>query len=138
MPDEFTPTTVNEALDHAGLLDDSHGPGCYAIALDVPGSVEAAHRRWLEHFDTFPGDDAIARLVGAQRVAYVGASKDVYSRLMDHAEGEVRKARVMQPFPAVEVLDVSPRPSPFDYERERAYMLAGGGTVVWVNGDVIG
>lgn len=137
MTDEFDPTSVHESLDHAGLLDDAHGKGVYAIALDVPDSVEEAHRQWLEHFETSPGDDAIARLVGADQVAYVGASSDVYSRIMDHAEGDVRKASVLEAFPPVEVVEVWPHPSPFDYERERAYMLAGGGTVVWVNGEVI-
>lgn len=138
MTDEFTPTAVHESLDRAGLLDAAHGPGCYALALDVPDSVEAANRDWLAHFDALPGNDAVGRLARAEAVAYVGASKDVYGRLEDHAKGEVRKARVMQPFPPTEVIDVWPEDSQFIAERQHAYALADDGWRVWCDGEVVG
>ncbi|AGM11193.1 hypothetical protein M197_gp28 [Haloarcula hispanica tailed virus 2] len=137
MSADFTPVSVHEALDVGGWLEDARGPGCYALRLRVPDSAEDAHRTWLQHFEATPGDDALTRMAQADRVAYVGASKRVYDRLMDHAEGEKRKAAVLRAFPAVEVVRVWPMDTPFEREWGAARDLAGDGWTVWVNGDLV-
>lgn len=134
----MTPVEVHEAMDVNGHLDDAHGPGCYALRLEVPDSIHEAHRRWRDHFDALPADDAVTRLARAPRVAYVGASQDVYGRIMDHAEGEVRKAAVFRPFPPEEVIDIYPSDDPFRDEMQTARDLSEEGWLVWVNGEVVG
>jgi len=136
MPD-FTPLTVHESLDYDGLLDDAHGPGCYALRLDVPDSIHDAHARWREYFDALPGDDAVTRMAQRTRVAYVGASGDVYDRLMDHAEAQVRKAAVLRPFLPLEVIGVYPSEDPFRDEVQTARDLGEDGWLCWVNGEVV-
>jgi len=139
MTGDFTPIQVHEALDVRGLLEDAHGPGCYALRLDVPASAEEAHRRWLSHYDAVPEGDALTEMAAAERVAYVGASGDVYDRLQDHAEAEVRKAGVLGPFPPQEVITVVPTDTPFEDEFRTARLLrdSGPGWLCWVNGEVV-
>ena len=103
----LTQSTVNQTLDERGLLDAAHGKGCYAIRVKTPNDVESVARAFLSVSDVTPLDGFMERLT-ADRVAYVGASIDVYSRLMDHADGQVRKATFLQAFDAVDVIDVPP------------------------------
>lgn len=138
MTETFAPAAVHETLDREGLLDDAHGPGCYAIQMRVPDSPEAASRRWLEHYDALPGDEALERLAAAPRTCYVGASSDVYGRLMDHAEAEVRKASVFRAFPPEGLVYVWTDENPFDAEWGRALALREEGWTCWVNGEVVG
>ena len=137
VPDEFTVTSVNERLDRDGRLDDAHGSGCYALAIDVADSVEDVERRWVRYFDVLPGN-ALERLAHADRTCYVGASGDVYHRLMDHARGDVRKASVLVAFSPERVIGVWPEDDPFDAERSRALALRAQGWTSWVNGEVVG
>ena len=140
-PQRLTPSDVNELLDDRGLHDASRGPGCYALELDVPDSVEAAHRRWLAHVDTLPRDDGPRRFAEAPRCAYVGAGKNVYERLDEHARGEERSARYPSVYPPVDVIDVWPARSTtqaFDHEYGRATDLARQGWAVACNGVVVG
>jgi len=75
-----------------------HSPGVYALELSTPtGGHETYARRWLEYFDTTPA--YLDQLVDADRVLYVGASADVYERLLDHVEGKVRKSVLPTVFP---------------------------------------
>lgn len=134
---DFTPVLVHEALDVNGWLDDAHGPGTYALRLRVPTSVEEAHRAWRSHFDALPGDDAVTRMAQADRVAYVGASKDVYGRLMDHAEAEVRRAAALRVFPPEEVVGVWPSQDPFRDEFGTARTLRDDGWTVWTDGELV-
>lgn len=136
--DEFTPTTVHEGLDRDGMLAAAHNPGCYALALDVPGSVETAERQWLDHFEAVPSDDAVGQLARADSVAYVGASGNVYDRLADHARADVRKASALEAFPPVEVVGLTVSKHPFEFERMYAHDIADRGFRVWCNGEVVG
>lgn len=141
MTDRLTPTTTHETLDHQGLLADAHGPGVYALEAAVPDSVEAVHRAWHDHGDP-PPDWMLTRLAQAERVAYVGASnRSVYDRLQDHAEGEVRKATLLEVFDPVGVIGVWPAEGEDPVgieERPRAMLLAQEGWVAWTDGTVIG
>ena len=133
----LTPGGVHEALDYAGWLEPAHGPGVYALAADVPTSVEAAHRRWLSAFDAVPGGNALTQLATAERTAYAGASKDVYGRLMDHATATARQAAFLSVFPPEEIVTVEPHEDPFEAETRVARELRGEGWTVWVDGAVV-
>ena len=135
----LTQSTVNQILDDRGLLDSAHGKGCYAIRVKTPNDVESVARAFLSVSDVTPPDAYLDRLT-ADRVAYVGASIDVYSRLMDHADGQVRKATFLQAFDAVDVIDVWPTErgkDPFDQEYNRAAELSRSGWVAYTDGKIL-
>ena len=135
----LTQSTVNQILDDRGLLDDSHGKGCYGLRVETPNDVESVARAFLSVSDVTPPDAYLDQLT-ADRVAYVGASIDVYSRLMDHADGQVRKATFLEAFDAVDVIDVWPTErgkDPFEQEYNRASELSRSGWVVWTDGMVL-
>ena len=135
----LTQSTVNQILDDRGLLDDSNGKGCYALRVKTPNDVESVARAFLSVSDVTPPDAYLDRLT-AERVAYVGASIDVYSRLMDHADGQVRKAMFLQAFDAVDIVDVWPTErgkDPFEQEYNRASELSRQGWVVWTDGELL-
>ena len=132
-------STVNQTLDERGLLDAAHGKGCYGLRVETPNDVESVARAFLSVSDITPPDAYLDRLT-ADRVAYVGASIDVYSRVMDHADGHVRKATFLQAFDAVDVIDVWPTErgkDPFEQEYNRASELSRQGWVVWTDGMVL-
>jgi hypothetical protein len=137
MTDHLTPVDMHESLDHAGLLNTVHGPGCYALELKVPDDADDVHRDWSAVHDVVPGDEVLGRLAKASRVAYVGASKDMYARLCDHCEADVRQSAYCEVFPPVDVVTLWPDQSPFDAEYSRATDLAQEGWTVTCNGEVI-
>jgi predicted GIY-YIG superfamily endonuclease len=133
----LTPTQIHESLDTQGLLDDSRGPGVYALEVTTPADPEAVARAWLAVVDAAPPEGTFARLA-ADRVAYVGASDDVYARLADHARGAVRQATFLEVFDPVDVVGVWPDPDPFQTaERERARALSREGWVCWCDGEIL-
>ena len=135
----LTQSTVNQTLDERGLLDAAHGKGCYALRVETPNDVESVARAFLSVSDVTPLDEFMERLT-ADRVAYVGASIDVYSRLMDHADGQVRKATFLQAFDAVDVIDVWPTErgkDPFEQEYNRASELSRLGWVAYTDGKIL-
>ena len=129
----MTPTAITETLDTRGLLDDARGPGTYALRVETPDTVKSVARAFLEVGDACPPDGALERLTN-DRVAYVGASTDVYTRLMDHAEGKVRQATFLEAFNPVGVVGVWPESDPFDAEYNRAVELSRQGWTVWCDG----
>jgi hypothetical protein len=131
-------TDLHQRLDHRGLLNDAHGPGCYALRVAVPDDAAVVRERWAACHDAEPPDDALARLAAADRVAYVGAASDVYARLTEHVNGDVRKTALLEAFDPAAVVDVWPTTTPFDREFGRALSLAREGWVVWVNGELLG
>ena len=135
----LTQSTVNQILDERGLLDSTHGKGCYALRVNTPNDVESVARAFLSASDVTPPDAYLDRFT-ADRVAYVGASIDVYSRIMDHADGQVRKATFLQAFNAVDVIDVWPTErgkDPFEQEYNRASELSQRGFVCWTDGELL-
>ena len=135
----LTQSTVNQILEDRALLDDAHSKGCYGLRVETPNDVESIARAFLSVSDVTPPDAYLDRLT-ADRVAYVGASIDVYSRLMDHADGQVRKAMFLQALDAVDVVDVWPTErgkDPFEQEYNRASELSRSGWVVWTDGMVL-
>jgi hypothetical protein len=133
----LTPGGVHEALDCAGWLEAAHGPGVYALRADVPDSAEAAHRRWRSAFDAVPGAGVLTEIATAERVAYAGASRDVYGRLMDHANGTARQAAFLSVFPPREIVTAEPREHPFEAETRVARGLREDGWTVWADGEVV-
>jgi len=129
---------MTERLDERGLLDDARNPGVYALALAVPSALDAVRRDWDAVADHRPPDDALARLASADRVAYVGASSNVYARLCDHAAGDVRTASICEAFPPDGVIDIWPDESPFMAEYNRALALSRTGWRVWCDGVIFG
>lgn len=132
----MTPTELHERLDTRGLLDDSRGPGCYALEVDTPDSTEAVARAFLAVGDATPPDATMERLT-SHKCAYVGASKQVYDRLADHAAGEVRQATFLRAFDAVGVVGVWPASEPFEAEYNRAVALRREGWTCWTDGGVV-
>lgn len=67
-------------------------PGVYAVEIGVPESAgyETLARDWLEYYESTP--PYLGRLVDAETVIYVGASKNVRDRIEEHRRGKVRKA----------------------------------------------
>jgi len=131
----LTATDIHERLDTAGLLSDSRGPGAYALRVDTPADRESVARAWLSEVDAALPHEAFARL-SRERVAYVGGSKDVYSRLQDHGDAQVRQATFLEVFDAVDLLDVWPADDPFRAERRVARELSRDGWAVWTDGEL--
>lgn len=129
---------MTETLDRRGLLEEARGSGTYALELDVPDSVERVRELWFGERDVAPGEGGLERLADGGRVAYVGASGDVYGRLCDHVAGDVRKAAVMEVFEPVGVVGVWGCSVPFEGEFGRALWVGRRGWVVWVDGRVVG
>ena len=132
----MTPTECHEALDRQSLLADSHNSGTYALRVTTPADAEGVARAFREVSDAVPPDEVLDRLTAA-RVAYVGASGDVYGRLMDHAAGEVRKALFLRAFDVTGVVGVWPERDPFQHEYNRAVSLSNSGWTVWTDGQVV-
>jgi len=63
-----------------------HAGAAYALTLSKPADLTA---EWDRHFDERP--DYWDQLDDAERVVYVGGSKDLLARLEDHRDGEVRQ-----------------------------------------------
>jgi hypothetical protein len=135
---ELTETTLTERLDERGLLDAARGPGMYALAVMVPDTRAVVTGNWDATHDVRPPDDALDRLAAADRVAYVGASSDVYHRLCEHVGGSTRQTAFLAAFDLEHVIDVWPHDDPFTAEYNRALRLERDGWRVWCDGDVLG
>jgi len=85
------PLAAEPFIPEGGDISDLRQPGCYCLKLSRPHDVGD---RWDQHFDNRPPYwDAFT---SAERVLYVGASKDVLGRLEDHRDGEKRKAALLR------------------------------------------
>jgi hypothetical protein len=133
----LTPTAVHETLDERGLLDDAHRPGCYGLRVRTPSLTDEVAQSFREHSDVTPPEKIMDRLASAGRVAYVGASGNVYDRLQDHARGDVRKALFLRCFPPVDVVGVWPSEAPFESEFNRARALSEENWTVWTDGELL-
>ena len=133
----MTPVGAHERLDDLGVLDESHGSGCYALRVSVPNGVESVQRTWLDAIDA-PLPDAYAeQLAAAETCLYVGRSGDVYDRIMDHARGDVRRASFIRAFGMSDVYGVYPEDENNGVaERNRARALSDADTVVWTDGEL--
>ena len=132
----LTPTAVHETLDQRGLLEDSRKPGVYALRVRTPHAADAMAHAFREESEVVPADKTLSRLT-AEDVAYVGASGNVYDRLQDHAEGDVRQTLFLRCFELVDVIDVWPSETPFESEYNRAAALSRDGFTVWSDGEVL-
>lgn len=131
---------LTQRLDERGLLADARQPGVYALELHVPDwSISHIKTKWLEHYDVSPSRDFAGRIANAAQLAYVGASGNVYKRLCDHTNAEVRRSALLCVFPPQDVIDIWPCDSPFDREYQVATDLSrdNPGAVVWMDGTLI-
>jgi hypothetical protein len=127
---------MHAALDMSGHLPASQGPGVYALLVSVPNAVDAVQRTWMQTHDN-PLPDAYAeQLAEATDAVYVGASGNVYKRLMDHARSDVRQASFVAAFDVTGVLDVWPGDRSGVAERDKARLCADATTVVWCDGSL--
>ena len=133
----MTPTQAHGRLDELGVLDESHGPGCYALRASVPNNVESVQRTWLDAIDAPLPDEYADQLAAAETCLYVGRSGDVYDRLMDHARADVRRASFVRAFGMADVHGVWPGDENTGVaERNRARSLSDADTVVWTDGEL--
>jgi len=130
MPNQLTEPDVTETLDQ------SRGPGVYALAVAVPDDIATVREQW----DTVCDErhPQLQRLASAERVAYVGASEAVYHRLCDHAEGEYRQATLLQAFAPTRIIDVWWHEHPYAQEYNRAVGLSESGWCAYTDGEVVG
>lgn len=133
----LSPTEAHETLDHMGVLDESQGSGCYALRLKTPDTYDEVRDHWDAYFEGRPDSSDLHDLADGERVAYVGASSNVYDRIMDHAEGEKRKSAYLKVFPPVDVVDVWPTEVPFQEEYNRGVFLAKNGWATITDGEVL-
>lgn len=128
---------LTERLDERDLLDDARGSGVYALEASVPDTEADVRSAWQLEHDRRPADDTLQRLADAEKVAYVGASKGVYSRLSDHITKTRRQTAFLSVFPPARIIDIWPHPDPFDAEYNRALRLARDYRV-WCDGELLG
>ena len=132
----LTPSELNERLDTRGLLDTAHGAGTYALQVETPDDVEAVAQAFAQVSEVVPADKDLARLTG-EHVAYVGASNNVYERLMDHAEKEIRQTLLLRAFDLTDLVGVWADPEPFTAEYNRAVWVSQQGWTVWCDGTIV-
>ena len=133
----MTPVDAHKRLDELGVLDESHGPGCYALRASVPNNVESVQRTWLDAIDAPLPDDYADQLAAAETCLYVGRSVNVYDRLMDHARADVRQASFVRAFGMADIHGVWPGDENTGVaERNRARSLSDASTVVWTDGEL--
>jgi len=128
-------TELTEALDERGLLDDARGPGCYAIECAVPDLYADVEEAWSNGHDAHPPDNTLERLAAARRVAYVGASTNVYERLCEHI-ASVREASFVGTYPPTRVIEVWPDETPFESEHNRTIELVRDDWTCWKDGEL--
>lgn len=131
---------INQTLEDRGQLDDARGPGCYALAVDVPEAADDVARHWHRHQDHAPYEEFYARLADAGTVLYVGASSHVYERLCDHVAADVRRAAFLEAFPAESLHSLWPKDSAdaaFANEFNVANSLARVDRRVWTDGRLL-
>ena len=133
----MTPIDAHKRLDELGVLDESHGSGCYALRVSVPNNVESVQRTWLDAIGAPLPDEYAEQLADADTALYVGRSVDVYDRLMDHARADVRRASFVRAFGMADVHGVWPGDAITGVaERDRARALSDADTVVWTDGEL--
>lgn len=72
-------------------LADAHAPGVYVLKCSHPDEWDVAESRFAEAFEK-PRPDYVREAYDAECILYVGAAKDVYDRIGDHARGEKSSA----------------------------------------------
>jgi len=93
---------LSEDVEEAGYSpSELRSPGVYAIQCCQPDDPREA---WLRHYEVLP--EYIEELEDADTIVYVGASADMYDRLIDHADRDVRKAALLKVCPPYCLLDV--------------------------------
>lgn len=134
--DRLSATETHEALDVGGHLSDAHAKGVYSLEVPTPDAADAVQRAWLDTND-HPLPDAYAvQLADASRTLYVGASGDVYARIMDHAKSDVRTSSFVATFGFTDVVGVWPGERSGRVERDRARALSDGTTRCWCDGEI--
>lgn len=117
-------TSVDEALAaHTPDGKSPGSPGCYALEIGVPDNagLETLSRQWLDHYESTPR--YLEAIVDCDRTIYVGAAKDVRSRIEDHLESTVRKAALPSIWGVTEIVYVEwfgTAQAAFEHERRVA------------------
>ena len=131
-------TELTETLDTRDLLEAARDPGVYAIEVAVPDRLDGVREAWDNQHDSRPDDDGLQRLADAEKVAYVGASKNVYTRLCEHVNQRKRRASFLETFPVRDVVEIWPHLDPFTAEHNRALRLSRDDWKVWKDGELYG
>lgn len=101
---------------------DAKVAGCYAIKCNHPGhDLEALTRRWLD--ETGKEAPYLTECAQARAIAYVGASGNIFERLVDHTDAKVRKSVFLQVFEPAELLAIYPDKHPMQNEQQYADAL---------------
>ena len=133
----MTPVEAHQRLDELGVLDASHGPGCYALRVSVPNNVESVQRTWLDAIDAPLPDEYAEQLAECESALYVGRSGNVYDRIMDHVRAQVRRASFVEAFGVDDIHGVyADDENSNTAEYNRAVALADATTCVWSDGEL--
>ena len=133
----MNPIDAHGRLDALGLLNDAHAEGTYALEVETPNNVESVQRTWLDAIDAPLPDAYAAQLADADTCLYVGRSGNVYDRIMDHADGQVRRASFIRAFGVSDIHGVYPEDENSGVaERNRARSLSSATTCVWSDGEL--
>lgn len=86
-------------------LDDAHSPGVYVVKLSKPKNWEVVEERWANYTDkSMP--DYVREAFDTRVVVYVGASKDVLSRLHQHLKDTNQSTAIAEVFPLHSLFDI--------------------------------
>ena len=133
----MTPVEAHTKLEKLETLNASQGPGTYALRVSVPNNVESVQRTWLDAIDAPLPDEYAEQLAECESALYVGRSGNVYDRIMDHADGQVRRASFIRAFGMADIHGVYPEDENTGVaERNRARALSDADTVVWTDGEL--
>lgn len=131
MTDRLTETELTETLD-----GDGQWPGVYALRLKTPpDDVPRVFDCWGAEFDAELAAADAMLLAECEELLYVGShAQNVYRRMAQHCRGH-KASTIMSVWEPVAVAGYWPADA-VQSEWTKANALAGGGTLVWRDGQI--
>ena len=96
--------------------------GVYVLECDRPNTWSEVTDKWHETMDADMPDWLYSAWT-AEKAVYVGASYNVYGRLIDHVESKVRRSTFLRMYPPKRLVKIHFIDDPFDHEGRVGYDL---------------